>query len=543
MNNSIARTPFPENEPIRSYAPGSPERASLQQRLRELKNESVEIPAFIGGEKVFTGNTANVVMPHDHRHVLGKVHKCGADEVERAVKAALEARKEWSRMPWTERSAIFLRAAELLAGPWRDTINASTMLGQSKNAFQAEIDAACELIDFFRFNAYYMQELYERQPRSSEGVWNRMQYRPLEGFVLAVAPFNFTSIECNLPSAPAMLGNVVLWKPATTSVYSAYYFYRMMAEAGLPPGVINMVPGNGPDIGNPALDSKHFAGLHFTGSAATFNHLWRRIGENIDRYRTYPRIVGETGGKDFIIAHASADADAVATAIVRGSFEYQGQKCSASSRVYLPQSLWDDIRKKVVSQVAEIKMGGVDDFSNFVNAVIDRKSYKNIVSYIDHARDSDGVEFVCGGKYSDETGWFIEPTLLRVDDPKYRTMCEEIFGPVVTAYVYEDDRFDEMLRILDETSPYALTGAVFANDRAAVNQAADALVDNAGNFYVNDKPTGAVVGQQPFGGARGSGTNDKAGSIYNLTRWVSVRSIKENLNPPTHFSYPFLEDE
>ena len=540
MNNAIPQIPTPENEPVLSYAPGSPERSSLQRRLKELKNEQVEIPAFIGGEEVRTGNTAEVRMPHDHQHVLAKVHKCGSDEVERAIEASLEARKKWARMPWTERAAIFLRAADLLAGSWRDTLNGSTMLGQSKNAYQAEIDAACELIDFFRFNAYYMQEIYERQPRSSKGIWNRMQYRPLEGFVFAITPFNFTSIQCNLPSAPAMLGNVVLWKPSSTSLFSAYYFYRMMEEAGLPPGVINMLPGDGPDIGNPALASPHFAGLHFTGSAGTFNHLWKQIGENIDTYRSYPRIVGETGGKDFIVAHPTADADAVATAIVRGSFEYQGQKCSASSRLYLPQSLWDQIRERVLAQIKEITMGDVDDFSNFVNAVIDETSYKNIVGYIDRAREDDGAEFVFGGDYSDEKGYFIEPTMLRVDDPKYRTMCEELFGPVVTAYVYEDERFEEILEALDETSPYALTGAVFARDRDAVDQASEALMDNAGNFYINDKPTGAVVGQQPFGGARGSGTNDKAGSIYNLTRWISIRSIKENLDPPKHFSYPFL---
>lgn len=543
MNNSIAPPPFPVNEPIRSYAPGSPERASLQEKLRTMKQQEVEIPAFIGGREVFTGRTETIHPPHEIAHTLGTVHLCGEAEVKQAIDAALEARTRWAKMHWTDRAAIFLKAADLLAGPWRDVLNAASMLGQSKNVFQAEIDAACELIDFFRFNVHYMEQLYREQPFSPAGQWNRLQYRPLEGFVFAVTPFNFTSIQANLPTAPALMGNVVLWKPASSAVYSAYFVYQLLREAGLPPGVINMLPGEGPDVGDPVFASPHLAGLHFTGSTRTFQHMWRAIGANIENYRSYPRIVGETGGKDFIVAHPSAQAEAVATAIVRGGFEYQGQKCSAASRVYLPESLWPAIKEEMLEQLGELKMGSPEDFSNFINAVIDRKSFDKITGYIEEARMAEDVEIIHGGGYSDEVGYFIEPTVLVTTDPNYRTMCEEIFGPVVTIYVYADDAFEATLALIDATSPYALTGAVFAQDRAALARATELLEDSAGNFYLNDKPTGAVVGQQPFGGARGSGTNDKAGSAMNLLRWVSARSIKETFVPATHYSYPFLASE
>jgi 1-pyrroline-5-carboxylate dehydrogenase len=540
MHNSIPVIPTPRNEPVRGYEPGSPERQSIQRRLKDLKSEQVEIPAFIGGEAVFTGRSEPVHPPHEIAHTLGMAHFCGKQEVERAIEAALEARESWAAMPWTERAAIFLRAAELLAGPWRDTLNGATMLGQSKNVHQAEIDSACELIDFLRFNVKFMEEIYREQPLSSPGVWNRLEYRPLEGFVFAVTPFNFTAIQGNLPIAPALMGNVVLWKPATTSLYSAYFLYRLLEEAGLPPGVINMLPGHGAEVGDPVFASPHLAGLHFTGSTGTFQYMWRVIGQNIDRYRSYPRIVGETGGKDFVLAHPSADPVEVATGLVRGAFEYQGQKCSAASRAYIPASLWEQVWEEAERQLGEIAMGSVEDFSNFVNAVIDKKSFDLIARYIDDARDADEADIIFGGEYSDEEGYFIEPTVIRVEDPKYRTMCEEIFGPVLTVYVYSDERFEETLRLIDETSPYALTGAVFARDRYAIRKATESLVNAAGNFYINDKPTGAVVGQQPFGGARGSGTNDKAGAKMNLMRWVSARVIKETLNPPRHFSYPYL---
>ncbi len=540
MNNSIALPPIPQNEPIKSYAPGSPERKSLITRLEAMKQQPLEIPAYIGDQEIFTGRTASLHPPHEKAHVLGSVHLCGEPEVTLAIETALKARITWSKMHWTDRAAIFLKAADLLAGPWRDLLNASTMLGQSKNAFQAEIDAACELIDFFRYNVHFMEQLYREQPYSPPGQWNRSQYRPLEGFVFAVTPFNFTSIQANLAFAPAMMGNVVLWKPSTTAVYSAYFIYHLLREAGLPPGVINLLPGDGPDVGNPTFASPHLAGLHFTGSTRTFQHMWKTIGANIESYHSYPRIVGETGGKDFIVAHPSAQPKPVATAIVRGGFEYQGQKCSAASRVYLPASLWPDIRAEMLAQLEEIKMGSPEDFSNFVNAVIDKRSYDNIVAYIEDARANSAVEILHGGTYSDEVGYFIAPTVLVTSDPTYRTMCEEIFGPVVTLYVYEDEDYEETLTLINETSPYALTGAVFAQDRAVLAHTMDRLEDSAGNFYLNDKPTGAVVGQQPFGGARGSGTNDKAGSAMNLLRWVSARSIKETFVPATHFSYPFL---
>lgn len=539
MNNSKPVIPTAINEPVLDYAPSSPECASLQAKLRELKRNKLEIPAFINGETVHTGQTEEIRPPHELGHLLGTVHQCETKEVSRAIDAALEAQKEWSAMDFMDRAAIFLKAAELLAGPWRNTLNAATMLGQSKNAYQAEIDAACELIDFLRFNVEYASGIYEEQPHSSPGVWNRLEFRPLEGFVFAVTPFNFTAITGNLPTAPALMGNTVIWKPASTSLYSAYFIYKLLEEAGLPPGVINMVPGSGAKIGDPVLASPSFSGLHFTGSTSTFQHMWRTIGGNISNYNTYPRIVGETGGKDFILAHASSDPDTVATAIVRGAFEYQGQKCSAASRVYIPESQWNATRKALLGQLEEVKMGSVEDFSNFVNAVIDRKSFQNISDYIAHAKDAVDAEIIAGGGVSDEEGYFVEPTVIVASDPKYRTMCDEIFGPVVSIFVYKDKEFEETLELVDQTSSYALTGAVFAQDRRVIVRASDALRNAAGNFYINDKPTGAVVGQQPFGGARASGTNDKAGAPQNLMRWVSVRTIKETFNPPTHFGYPF----
>ncbi|WP_022835192.1 L-glutamate gamma-semialdehyde dehydrogenase [Salisaeta longa] len=540
MTNARPSTPPPSNEPVRAYAPGSDARAALQQRLRELRGQRVDVPAIIGGEAVFTGATTEMVVPHEHSHVLGEFHHAGADEVAQAIDAAQAAKGEWAAMDFADRAAIFLRAADLLAGPWRDTLNAATMLGQSKNAHQAEIDAACELIDFFRFNVHYAEQLYAEQPNSPGAAWNQMQYRPLEGFVLAVTPFNFTSIQGNLPTAPALMGNTVLWKPSERATYAAYFLYKLLEEAGLPDGVINFLPAeNGADVGDPALASEHFAGLHFTGSAGTFNHLWSSIGERLPTYRTYPTIVGETGGKDFIVAHASADVDAVATAIVRGSFEYQGQKCSASSRLYMPASIWPEIRAEVAAQLDTITTGPPEDFTNFVNAVIDQRAFDEITAYIDAAAASDDAEIIMGGAYDDSDGYFIEPTVIQAHDPHYATMEEEIFGPVTTVYVYPDDDFAGTLDLVDETSPYALTGAIFARDRAVIRQAMDRLEQAAGNFYINDKPTGAVVGQQPFGGARRSGTNDKAGSWLNLVRWVSPRAIKETFTPATHYSYPW----
>ncbi len=543
MNNAIPRIPQPINEPVLSYAPGSTERKAIKLAIEDLKSRSVDIPAIIDGREVFTGDTAPIRPPHELGHTLGAAHFCGGEEVKAAIAAAEKAQPEWSRMPWTDRAAIFLKAADLLAGRMRYQINAATMLGQSKNVHQAEIDAACEMIDFLRFNAYFMEQIYRDQPFSPAGQWNRLEYRPLEGFIFAVTPFNFSSIQGNLPTAPAIMGNTVIWKPASSTVYSAYFFYNVLREAGLPDGVINMVPGRGAAVGDPVFASPKFAGLHFTGSTGTFQYMWKTIAENLPRYKTYPRIVGETGGKDFIIAHPSADPVAVSTAIVRGGFEYQGQKCSAVSRCYLPMSLWPYIRKDLFEQLDQIKMGSVEDFSVFFNAVIDKAAFKNITGYIDHARDADGVEIIHGGGYSDEEGYFIEPTVIMVQDPHYRTMCEEIFGPVVTLFLYDDNQFEETLDLLDQSSPYGLTGAVFAQDRKAINLATERLVHAAGNFYINDKPTGAVVGQQPFGGARASGTNDKAGSYLNLIRWVSARSIKETFDPARHHGYPFMLPE
>ncbi len=543
MANAYFEIREPENEPVKSYAPGTPEREKLKKELERLKSQDIEIPAIIGGQEVKTGRTADVVIPHDHGHKLGTVHLCGKEEVDKAVEAALEAREKWAAMPWEHRASIFKKAADLLSGPWRYTMNAATMLGQSKTAYQSEIDAVAELADFFRFNAYYLTEIYRDQPYSPEGMWNRSEYRPLEGFVFAVTPFNFSSIAVNLPTAPALCGNVSLWKPALNSIYSSYYAMLMLKEAGLPDGVINFLPGHGAEIGDPVIDNENLSGLHFTGSTGTFQHLWRSIADNIDKYKTYPRIVGETGGKDFIFAHASADVDALVVAALRAAYEYQGQKCSAASRMYIPESIWDEFEEKFSREVGKIKMGDAQDFTNFMTAVIDQKAFDSITEYIDYARDADDAEILIGGGYDDSEGYFIEPTFVRAHDPKFKTMEEEIFGPVLTAYVYEDDTFEETLELCDTTSPYALTGAIFSQDRYALNKMADYLNQAAGNFYINDKPTAAVVNQQPFGGARKSGTNDKAGSAANLMRWISVRSIKETQVPPKEWTYPFMKEE
>jgi 1-pyrroline-5-carboxylate dehydrogenase len=538
----IFRTPTAVNEPIKSYAPGSPERAELQRRLAEMAGERIAIPLVIGGERVETGQTFEAVMPHDRDHVLADVAKGDASHVELAIAAAGEAHRSWSSTPWHERVSIFLRAAELLAGPWRSTLNAATMLNQSKTAHQAEIDSACETIDFLRFNSEYLVRIYEEQPISSPGVWNRLEYRPLEGFVLAISPFNFTAIGANLSTSPALMGNTVIWKPASTQSLSAWYTLRLLEEAGLPPGVINLVFGPGAELGDAALQSPELAGVHFTGSTGVFQSIWRTIGGGIDRYRNYPRIVGETGGKDFILAHPSADPAAVATAILRGSFEYQGQKCSASSRLYIPSNLWPAIRDNLEREVPSIGMGDVRDFSNFMGAVIDGSAFETQRQAIADAREA-GAEIVAGGTTDDSAGWFVEPTVIKTEDPDFRLMRDELFGPVVTAYVYDEKRWADTLRLVDSTGTYALTGAVFASDRDAIGQAHDELRYAAGNFYVNDKPTGAVVGQQPFGGARASGTNDKAGSMWNLIRWVSPRTVKETLLPPTDYRYPFLASD
>jgi 1-pyrroline-5-carboxylate dehydrogenase len=539
--HGIFRVPEPHNEPVLGYEPGSPERDELRRRLDELSSERLEIPLVIGGEDVQTGDTYEAVMPHKRSHVLADVHKGGAAEVDRAIAAAADAWEDWSRTPWEDRVAVFLRAAELLAGPWRQTLNAATMLGQSKTAHQAEIDAACELVDFWRFNVQYMTRIYEEQPISSPGAWNRLEYRPLEGFVFAVTPFNFTSIAGNLPTSVALMGNTVVWKPASTAAVSAHFLMQLFEEAGLPPGVINLVYGSGAAVGDPALASEHLAGIHFTGSTPVFQGMWKTVGENIARYRNYPRIVGETGGKDFIVAHPSADAEALATAILRGSFEYQGQKCSAASRVFAPASLWPQVREQVAEEIGEMRMGDVADFSNFVGAVIDASSFATQKEAIEEAKAADGkASIVAGGAYDDSDGWFVQPTVIETSDPDFRTMKEELFGPVVTAFVYDDSRYEDTLDLVDQGTTYGLTGAVFARDLDAIEQTRERLRYAAGNFYVNDKPTGAVVGQQPFGGARASGTNDKAGSMWNLIRWVSPRTIKETFVPPRDYRYPFL---
>jgi 1-pyrroline-5-carboxylate dehydrogenase len=534
------RVPPPVNEPVKSYAPGSPEKLALKARLASMAQERVEIPIIIGGREIRTGDLAQSVMPHHHEHVLADWHRAAPEHVTQAIAAAKRAGADWANWAWEDRAAVFLRAAELLTTTWRQTINAATMLGQSKTAFQAEIDSACELIDFWRFNPHYAQELYDEQPISNNTMWNQLDYRPLEGFVYAVTPFNFTSIAGNLPTAPALMGNTVIWKPAASAMLSAYYLMKLLEEAGLPPGVINFVPGDAAQISNAALTHRDFTGLHFTGSTAVFNSMWQTIGTNMSRYANYPRIVGETGGKDFIVAHPSADPQALAVAIARGGFEYQGQKCSAASRVYIPRSLWKDVRERTVAMMDDMKIGDVTDFRNFMGAVIDRKAFTKISEYVADAKQNATV--VAGGKVDGKGGYFVHPTLVETTDPRYRLLCEEIFGPVVTVHVYDDAKWSETLRIIDTTTAYALTGAVFARDRRAVREAMMALRNAAGNFYVNDKPTGAVVGQQPFGGARGSGTNDKAGSKLNLVRWVSARSVKETFSPPTDYRYPFMEE-
>lgn len=532
--------PDPVNEPILSYAPNSPEREELHAKYKEMYAQEIDAPMYIGGDKIRTGNVIKMTCPHDHQHVLGHFHEGDASHIQKAIKTALKTRSQWAELGWEHRSAIFLKAADLIAGPYRTKINAATMLGQGKNAMQAEIDAACEFIDFLRFNASFMQEVYMQQPESSDEIWNRLEYRPLEGFVLAITPFNFTAIAGNLPAAPAMMGNVVIWKPSYTQVYSAQVIMEVFKEAGLPDGVINLVYVDGPVVGDVVFNHADFAGLHFTGSTRVFQHLWKTIGQNIGLYRSYPRIVGETGGKDFVVAHTSANAKAVATGLIRGSFEYQGQKCSAASRAYIPSNLWKEVKNFMQADLAEITMGSPEDFSHFVNAVIDERSFDKITNYIDEAKNDKDVELIAGGNYDGSKGWFVEPTIYLVKDPKHRLMCEEIFGPVLAIYVYDGDKFEETLGLVDSTSPYALTGAIFATDRYAVELATKKLVDAAGNFYINDKPTGAVVGQQPFGGARRSGTNDKAGAMMNLLRWVSARTIKETFVSPKAYKYPFL---
>ena len=539
--NGNRRVPLAVNEPVRSYAPGSSEKAALKERLASMASERIEIPVIIGGKEYRSGEVAHAVMPHSHQHVLADWHKATDEHVRLAVDAAREAQREWANWPWEDRAAVFLRAAELLSTTWRATLNAATMLGQSKTAYQAEIDSACELIDFFRFNCAFAQELYDEQPQSSHMFWNQLDYRPLEGFVYAVTPFNFTAIGGNLPTAPALMGNTVIWKPASSAMLSGYYVMKLLEAAGLPPGVINFVPGDAAEISNILLSHRELAGVHFTGSTGVFNSMWKTIGANMSQYASYPRIVGETGGKDFIVAHPSADARALAVAIARGGFEYQGQKCSAASRVYVPKSLWPQVRDATVGMIDEIRMGDVRDFRNFMGAVIDEKAFKKIGEYIGDAKQN--ARIVAGGVTKGDEGYFIAPTLVETDQRDYRLMCEEIFGPVVTAFVYDDNEWAETLTIIDETSPYALTGSVFATDRRAIQQAGVALRNAAGNFYINDKPTGAVVGQQPFGGARASGTNDKAGSKLNLMRWVSPRTIKETFSPPTDHKYPFMAEE
>lgn len=543
MANAYFKVPVAVNEPVWSYAPGSPERKELRKALTELKGAQVDIPMTIGGKKVYTDDKRAIYPPHEIKHQLGVYSRGNKDHVEQAIQAALDAKPQWEAMPWEERAAIFLRAADLLTGPYRAKMNAATMLGQSKNIFQSEIDAVCELADFFRYNVQYMTEIYSQQPESVRGTWNRMEYRPLEGFVFALTPFNFTSIAGNLCSAPALMGNTVVWKPSETQIYSAALIMEIYEKAGLPPGVINLVFVGGQTAGEVIFKHSEFAGLHFTGSTGVFQNLWKTIGENISRYKSYPRIVGETGGKDFVIAHPSAEAKAVAVALARGAFEFQGQKCSAASRAYIPESLWPEIKKYLQEDLAAFKMGNPEDFGNFINAVIDEKSFDKITKFIAEAKANKDIEVVAGGEYDKSEGYFIQPTVLKVKDPGYVTMCEELFGPVLSLYVYKDEDYEATLDLVDSTGPYALTGAIFGLDRYAVKKGIDKLRNAAGNFYINDKPTGAVVGQQPFGGARASGTNDKAGSVLNLYRWVSPRAIKENFVPPVDFRYPFLSSD
>ncbi|MBB6236096.1 1-pyrroline-5-carboxylate dehydrogenase [Pedobacter sp. AK013] len=544
MLKGFFNVPTPVNEPINSYAPGTKERLLLKEAIADARSKQLEIPMFIGGQEVHTKNKKKVVAPHDHQHVLATFSYGDKSHVKQAIDAALAAKADWEALAWEHRAAIFMKAADLFATKYRYQINAATMLGQSKNAYQAEIDAACELVDFLRFNVSYMHDIYGQQPPvSPNGMWNRTEQRPLEGFIFALTPFNFTAIAGNLPACVAMMGNVVVWKPADTQVYAANVIMQVFREAGLPNGVINLIFADGPEVGDVVFNHADFAGIHFTGSTKVFQEIWKTIGTNIHKYKSYPRIVGETGGKDFILVHPSADVAASVTAIVRGAFEYQGQKCSAASRTYIPKSLWPEIKKLMIRDLASFKMGGTEDFSNFINAVIDERSFDKLAKYIDQAKKDKGVEVIAGGNYDKSKGYFIEPTVLVVDDPKYTTMCEELFGPVLSIYIYEDQEFDQILDIIDTTSPYALTGAILSQDRYAIEKASYALRNSAGNFYINDKCTGAVVGQQPFGGARGSGTNDKAGAMINLLRWVSPRTIKETFNPPTDYRYPFLAED
>jgi len=540
MSNGFFKVPKAVNEPVRAYAPGTQEHKDLIDTYNKMFNEKVDVPVYIGSEEIRTGDTSEINPPHDHKHSVGKYHKADKKHIEMAVASAAEAREKWAKTSWEDRAAIFLKAADLLAGPFRNRMNAATMIAQSKNVMQAEIDAACELIDFLRFNVEFMTDIYTNQPESARGMWNRMQYRPLEGFVYAITPFNFTAIAGNLPASPAMMGNVVIWKPARSQVYSAHVIMELFKAAGLPDGVINMVTGSSSTITDVLLNHRDFAGVHFTGSTPVFDSFWETIGKNVSHYRSYPRIVGETGGKDFIWAHPSADPQEVATAISRGAFEYQGQKCSAASRAYLPKSLWGDISKAVVKDIKSFKMGSPADSSNFINAVIDSRAFKKLSGYLDQAKKDADAEILIGGGYDDSVGYFIEPTVIVTTNPKYETMCTELFGPIITIYVYEDEQWEEVLELVDQTGEYALTGAIFSRDRYVIATATDKLENAAGNFYINDKPTGAVVGQQPFGGARGSGTNDKAGSVWNLLRWVSNRTIKETFVPPTDYRYPFL---
>ncbi len=541
MANGFYNVPNAVNEPVKNYISGSSERKSLLLEYKKMYNKTIDIPMYIGDKKVFTHDKRKLTPPHEHRHIIGTYNYGGEKEVHNAIEAAMNSRKKWSNMSWEHRASIFLKAADLLAGPYRDKLNAATMLGQSKNVMQAEIDAACELIDFFKFNVKYMSQLYKEQPESQSGIWNRLEHRPLEGFIFAITPFNFTSICANLCAAPAMLGNVVVWKPAETQIYSANVIMELFQEAGLPSGVINMITVDGPTAGDIIFKNKDFVGLHFTGSTNVFRKLWKEIGNNINKYKSYPRIVGETGGKDFIIAHRSSNAQEVSAAISRGAFEYQGQKCSAASRAYIPSNLWNDVKKQIISDCKEFKIGSPENTSNFINAVISEQSFDKISTYIDYAKDSNEAEIIAGGNYDKSVGYFIEPTIIVCTNPTFKTMIEEVFGPVITIYVYDADKWEETLNLVDNTSQYALTGAIFSLDRYATEYATKVLENAAGNFYINDKPTGAVVGQQPFGGARGSGTNDKAGSILNLLRWVSPRTIKETFVPATSYKYPFLD--
>ncbi|MDO9001572.1 MAG: L-glutamate gamma-semialdehyde dehydrogenase [Bacteroidota bacterium] len=541
MPKGIYKVPTPINEPIKSYASGSPERLELQAMLKELRSKELDIPMYIGGEEVRGTVKTRIAPPHDHKHTLGHFHKSDKQHVEQAIKAALAAKEKWANLSWEHRASIFLKAAELIAGPYRAKLNAATMLGQSKNAFQAEIDSACEIIDFLRFNVNYMTEIYADQPISGPGVWNRLEWRPLEGFIYALTPFNFTAIAGNLPTSCAMMGNVVVWKPSNTQVYSANVLMEIFQQAGVPDGVINLIYPSGPDAAEVVFNHKDFAGIHFTGSTEVFQNIWQTIGNNIHKYKSYPRIVGETGGKDFIMAHKSADAKTVSVAISRGAFEYQGQKCSAASRAYIPSNIWGDVKKFLQADLKSMKMGPTEDFTNFINAVIDEKSFDKLAKYIDAAKKDNNVEIIAGGNYDKSKGYFIEPTIIVAKDPKYVTMCEELFGPVLTLFVYDENKYEETLELVDTTSIYALTGAILAQDRYAIELATKKLSNAAGNFYINDKCTGAVVGQQPFGGARGSGTNDKAGAKINLLRWVSPRTIKETFTPPTDYKYPFLQ--